>query len=312
MLPEVGLLIFMSNNTKNTPLRLEKSCANKEKISQDGKMADWIEDLYPVEEKFIEMCKKKGVNYSFDMTARENFYYETLNYTTYGKSFIMHPLQPELAMKQTYDAIADVCEIKAFSNVLKQRVKSGCSIKWNIANEKIDLPSKPFSVIVLPGENKIKEKVCIDKLRQIEKKDKLVIYKPHPFTNIETLKELAEIVKIDNERILPLEVHLHSVMTESSKVYTTHLSESCAYAVALKKPIEPIDIVSSRELSSFVFINYHLFFNEKAWEILDRMFSSPKSGIIDLELDKNWEEKMEDYFQYTLETRQRIKDFYVQ
>tara|TARA_R100000152_G_C6758067_1_gene181930 strand:- start:1152 stop:1484 length:333 start_codon:yes stop_codon:yes gene_type:complete len=101
-------------------------------------------------------------------------------------------------------------------------------------------------------------------------------------------------------------------MQKAKHIYTTHISESAVYASVLGKKIEPIDVWNNVMHGSFACINSHLFDNQHhVKKYIDKCFSSYKSGIINPNIDKNWKEKVDKYFDYICKKRDVYKNWFI-
>ena len=66
---------------------------------------------------------------------------------------------------------------------------------------------------------------------------------------------------------------MYLYMKAADKVYTTHMSESAVYALALGKTIEPIDVHNRVHGSSYYSINVMLFRRQSEGdELINRIF----------------------------------------
>ena len=105
---------------------------------------------------------------------------------------------------------------------------------------------------------------------------------------------------------------MYYYLQKAKGVYTTHISESCLYGVILGKDTQPIDVWNNIQRGSFYCINNHLLYHQKyARGYVNKTFSCYKSGIINPELDKNWKEKVDKYFDYILEKRSLYKNWFI-
>ena len=105
---------------------------------------------------------------------------------------------------------------------------------------------------------------------------------------------------------------MYYYMQKAKKVYTTHISESAVYASILGKPIEPIDTWQNVAQGSFYCINNHLFTHQHhIKDFVNKSFSSYKSGIFNPDIDKNWKEKVDKYFDYICKKRDVYEGWFV-
>ena len=146
-------------------------------------------------------------------------------------------------------------------------------------------------------------------MKQISKNHKHnVWFKPHPITKHQFIGELQDF--FGEEAILHRDMDLYHFLVNSKKVYTTHVSESALYSVVLGKDIEPIDVWQTVHRGSFHHINSKLY-DTKSTEWINKTFSSPKSGIINPNVDKDWKKKVDQYFEYILAKRHYYKDWFI-
>ena len=80
----------------------------------------------------------------------------------------------------------------------------------------------------------------------------------------------------------------------------------------LGKDTQPVDVWNNIQRGSFYCINNHLLYHQdKAKEYINKTFSSYKSGIINPELDKNWQEKVDKYIDYICAKRNKYKNWFL-
>ena len=74
---------------------------------------------------------------------------------------------------------------------------------------------------------------------------------------------------------------MYYYLQKAQNVYTTHISESCAYAVVLGKYTQPIDVWNNIQRGSFYCINNHLFYHQlHGKKYINKTFSNPKFSAI--------------------------------
>lgn len=281
-------------------------------IGADLVYNDDLNLLKPVEKRFIDLCVSEGIEYSHDCTANENPFFKTLNYTSFCGMFIMHPLQFELTLFQTYDAKADNKQPIGHLDWIKNKIDNKNISKYTNKKENsinFDLIKHAKSLVVLPGGNKFNSQIDKNKLAFLCRSyGKNLLIKPHPVSEdafIDSLKIYGvKSILVDKN------VDLYSLLNKVNKVYTTHISETSLTSLLLGKKIEPIDKVDRRLIGSFSHINHFLFTEREPLNVIDSIFASPKSGIIQPNVDKNWEEKMEQYFEYILQKRDIQRGYY--
>lgn len=271
-------------------------------------------DFNEVESYFLKKCASVGIKSSNDCTANENTYFDTMNYTSYSGMFIMHPLCFSETIFQITDAIADRCKptghIKNISDRLNNRVQSKYQRK-----DGVDLPVRNYSdfnsIVVLAGSNKVYEHTSTKKLRKLDRVfGSEVLVKPHPITTDDIISDLRS--SFDDIQIADKMDDLYTLIDLSEKVYTTHISETALTSLILGKEIEPIDPFAVRLNGSFSHINRVCFSHEAPVEVLDSAFASPKSGVINPLVDKDWKSKMDEYFDYIMAQRKRQAKHYLE
>ena len=271
-----------------------------------------LDELEQVEGYTIRKCSELDIETSYDVLAEEMPYFKTMAYTEFATNFYMQPLNQKLRNEMMVDAFNDnVKKPDDWSSYLINNVLKKSVNKYQHRKDKTDKwPAKDY-LVILPGSNKVKTNVCLNRLQFISKQHGNNIYfKPHPITTHQIIGELKDF--FGEENILPRDVDMYYYMQKAKKVYTTHISESAVYAAVLGKRIEPIDIWNNIDHGSFACINNYLFTNQdNVKEYINRVFSSPKSGIINPAIDKNWKEKVDKYFDYICGKRDIYKDWFI-
>ena len=276
------------------------------------KKAENIKPLEEVERYFLEKIDDLGWEASYDVIAQEMPYFKTMGYTSYARCFIFQPLNLDIRSQQIRDAYADQGhEIKDFVSYFTANVNNKESNKYQDRGQNFDDYPLREILVVLPGSNKLKERTCLNKLKKIvnDHGDR-VWFKPHPITTHQVIGELKDI--FGDNTILPRDIDMYYYLKFASKVYTTHISESAMYAVALGKKIEPIDVLNGIERGSFYNINRFLFeHQDNGTEWINKTLSSPKSGFVCPDLDDNWRETVDQYIEYIQEKRQKYQNWFI-
>jgi hypothetical protein len=151
--------------------------------------------LFEVEEYVKKVAQNYKIELSYDVTAKEDLYFKTINYTTYAGFFILHPLCFEQSMRQMMDAYADNCKIKKGGHI--------GYIKKSILNNKnfskysfsfMDDQKPKDALVVLTGANKLKKHSCVGKIQSIIDKHgkENVLFKKHPISDNKAYEELSE------------------------------------------------------------------------------------------------------------------------
>jgi hypothetical protein len=283
----------------------------KERIGHLKKSKN-LEPLKEVEGYVLDKLKDLGIEPSYDVIAQEMPYFRTMGYTSYATCFLFQPLNVQFRSQQMRDAWDDQDhEIKDFASYFKDNVNQKLANKYQDRDQDTEKYPVREYLVVLPGSNKIKDKTCLNKLKHIHKThgDK-VWFKPHPITTHKVIGELKDIFGEDN--ILPRDIDMYHYLKFSLKIYTTHISESAMYGVALGKEIEPIDVMNGIEMGSFYSINRFLFeHQENGIEWINKTLSSPKSGIICPALDQNWKDTVDIYLEYTQKRRLKFESWFI-
>jgi hypothetical protein len=105
---------------------------------------------------------------------------------------------------------------------------------------------------------------------------------------------------------------MYYFLENAERIYSTHISESVLYAVALGKEVQPTDVYNMMERGSFFHLNHPLYDNQefgKEW--INKTFSSYKSGVINPSVDKDWKNKVDSYIQYITEKREKYKGWFI-
>lgn len=277
------------------------------------KKNDKLNDLEQVERYVIKKCKELGLEHSYDVIAEEMPYFRTMGYTEYATNFMMQPLNLKMRMGQVTDAYDDnVDDVQDWASYFRANIESKTANKYQERNEEFERYGNKSVLVVLPGSNKLKSNCCLNKLIAIAKEHKGDIYfKPHPITTHAVIGEIKDL--FGEEAILPRDIDVYHFLQKAEKVYTTHISETALYAIMLGKQVEPIDVWNSIHQGSFYTINAPLFDNkDNGDEWVNRVFSSPKSGIINPVIDLDWRSKVDQYFEYIFNKRKYYKGWYLE
>ena len=173
-------------------------------------------DLEQVEGYVLRKCQEKGIEHSYDVMAEEMPYFKTMGYTEYAGSFYLQPLNFKMRNEQMIDAWYDTnVEIKDFSSWLVKKVVANNANKYEERTEEIDrYPAKDY-LVVLPGSNKLRENVCLNRLKHIvNKHGNNVLFKPHPITTHQIIGELKDF--FGEENILPKNVDICLLYTSDA------------------------------------------------------------------------------------------------
>ena len=206
------------------------------------KKNDSLYQLEQVEGYVIRKCQERGIETSYDVMAEEMPYFKTIGYTEYAGNFYLQPLNFKMRNEQMSDAWHhNTKDVADYASWLVKNVVDKNSNKYKHRTEEIDkYPAKDY-LVVLPGSNKLRENVCLNKLKHIvNKHGNNVLFKPHPITTHQIIGELKDF--FGEENILPKNVDMYYYMQKAKGVYSTQISESALYAAVLGKTIEPVDV----------------------------------------------------------------------
>lgn len=277
-----------------------------------------ILDLAEVEEVFEDMmlAKMPEIEISHDCTAYENPYFKTLNFTTYAGCFIIHPLNPDLALHQCIDAISDFDDTYAFNRYKAYFVNKVNNDNANKYTQVCVDPEKYVEeLIVPPGTDKLKKNyISMPKLAELRDTSSSLGIKPHPLTKESDWLEQKQFFN-DEERHINYHMNddLYLLLRKADTIHTSHLSESAIYAAVLHKNIGSIDNYFKINRSSFYHINSLIIGKQKEEAHINvlKAFSNYKSGIIQPLVDNNWLDKLEKYLDYIRKVRLSYKGLYV-
>ena len=271
-------------------------------------------ELENIEGYVIRKCSEYGIESSYDVLAEEMPYFKTIGYTEFATNFYLQPLNFKIRNEQFSDAWYDKCSKcpkEDYSSFLIDNILNNTANKYTNRKEDFDKYPPKDNLVVLPGSNKIKSNICLNRLRQIKKQHGDNIYfKPHPITTHQIIGELKDF--FGEQCILPRDIDMYYYMQKANKVYTTHISESALYAALLGKRIEPIDVWNGIQQGSFYTINNYLFeHQDNIKPFVNHVFSSYKSGIINPWVDKDWRKKVDQYMEYISKKRESYKNWFI-
>ena len=297
-------------------IRMFNRKANAKRIGT-LKKSKTLDHLIPVEEKMESLMNKymksDGIEFCYDVSAKEIPYFRTLAYTEWAHSLIIHPLCNELKVRQVADAKKGQTISDDWNGYFQQKVLNDKSNKYQDRTPSNDYKKKGI-LIVLPGSNRIKERTCLNKLNWIKNKyGDAVWFKPHPITTHTLIGEMKDMWGED--AILPRNINVYDFLVKADKVFTTYMSETALYAAVLGKKIEPIDVYQYVDSGSFYHYNKFLFDNcvsgESQEHWINSTFSNYRSGIFNPEVDRDWEHKIEQYFKYIIGERSKYKTWFI-
>ena len=173
-----------------------------------------------------------------------------------------------------------------------------------------DVPEGTEAVVVMLGANAFEKYTDSGRLRQIaDRHSGKVVFKPHPNYGHPSTSKVKGVVP-DAVFMNPL-ADLYEIIAKVDLVYASHCSESVLISMIDGKRVEPTDGFDMRLCGGYSHINNILFSSCDGLVEIDKIFASPKSGVICPEVDKDWRKKIDDYMAYIMTCRERQKGFYV-
>ena len=272
-------------------------------------------DLFPVEQYLQEVTKPKlqkhGIGLDYDCTAVEPFHFDTINYTTFAGMMIMHTFNFELSLRQMFEAhSAARGKYKGHVEYVAEQMQQHNNFSKYTFSEVVPAEAKKV-LVVLSGGNKLKKHVCVGKIQEIL--DRFgrdnVLFKKHPVSYDNIYEELSEY--LGGIHYADAYADLYALMRGSEHILTTFISESALVAKIMGKEIDHMDLLQNRETTSFGHINYFIFTMSDPLSWLDQAFSSPQSGVICPAIDRDWQQKIDQYIDYILSVRGFFKKGYV-
>ena len=273
-----------------------------------------LEHLRPVEKYFLKEVKKLSLEQDYDVVANEVPWFRTMSYTEFAHCFIMYPLSPIVKVRQMQEAYEDATEIKIdYIKYFKGRINNSVVNKYSHIKDR-SVPPRDH-LIVPVGSNKIKETVCMNKLRYIIQTngEDEVYLKPHPLTTHQIVGELRDM--LGENVVLNRDDNLYKLLVDAEVIHTSHRSESIVYAVSLGKEVDCIDVYQKAQEGSFFHIADGIFNHgpkvEDQQRYIQRSFNCYKSGIVNPELDDDWKTTIDKYLEYIMEVREEYRYKYL-
>ena len=265
--------------------------------------------LVEVEEYVQSKFPYKGIKLTYDCTALEELYFDTINYTTFAGFFMMPPMSFAQSIRQMADAYADTILPVGHIDWIKHKIEKEKNFsKYDFKTQTPSIAKE--ALIVLPGTNKLKKHCCVGKIQIVLNKHGRdnVLFKKHPISYNKEYEELDEYLGGIN--FADDDSNLFELIVGSDFIYSTMLSESALTAYILNKEVGHIDLLQNRNTASFAHVNYYLYSHPNPVEWANKTFASPKSGIIHPQIENNWMKKVDDYLEYIFELRDFYKEAY--
>lgn len=293
-------------------MKMNNEREKNNRIGPDLNKNDNLNFTKEVEAYFLAQMKNYPTSADYDVIADELPYFKTFNYTEYAHCVIIHPLQLELRVLQMDEAYEDNAEQKIdYISFFRDRILNNDPNKYK-DRKSVDEYQAREAIVALPGSNKLKDCICLNKMKYIRDiHGNNVWFKPHPMTQHKLVGEVMDIMGED--KVLPRNCNLYELMKDEKTkvVYSSMLSESAMYAIALDKKLEPTDVYNKMPRASFYHINKYLFFNKNPKDWVNRAFNSHKSGVICPLIDPDWRKKVDDYLEYAHNLRNRYKNKFI-
>lgn len=279
----------------------------RERIGDTIKKSETLHHLKDCEKYFLKLARKYKIEHAYDVVANEVTYFKTIQYTEWAHCFSMNPLTQELRVKQMEDARHNEVDKYDFLGYFRDKVKNKTSNKYQ------DIKSKPLEqrdhLIVPVGSNKLKDAICLNKLCFLrDKYDGNIWFKPHPLTTHALIGELRDIL---GDMVLDRSHDVYALLESAETVHTSHMSETCVYAVAMGKDVDMIDVMDKAREGSFYHINRMMFLSSDPAATIQSCLNGVECGIVNPEIQDDWRQRMDQYFEYIFEEREKRKYHYV-
>jgi hypothetical protein len=281
----------------------------KQRIGPKLKKSQFLDSLEEVEDFFITSSMERGYDNAYDVVASENPCFKTLSYTEWGGNFMVMPLNNDLKRDMILDSlISNVGDVFRWDEYYREVVANKAANKYSNRNTTNKVARK--SLIVPVGTNKFIDVLDIDKIADICKRESTYV-KPHPITTHEYIGLLMD--RCGEGSILKRDDDLYAMMINSSKIYTTHYSESMLYAAMLNKDIDVVDRLGRHFQAGFWHFNSFILRTPKEARIpqLNKILSSHHSGVFNPRIEKDWKNKMTMFLDYMDERRRHFEGVFI-
>ena len=267
----------------------------------------FLGELKQVEDYFVDGCIERGLDAVYDITADENPDFKTMGYTEWASSFIAYPLNNNLRKDMITDAELDNVEVIDWSSYFDSVIESNNANKYTDRQKPRQIPRK--NLVVLVGSNVMREIVSLVKLVEIKDRGD-VYFKPHPLTTHEIIGIMKD--NLGEENVLPRDLDMYHFLNKAEKVYGTYYTEAMLYASVQEKDIEPIELRHRGERAGFFHLNRWLFrLKGNKRDRINKMLSSPCSGVFNPRIDKDWRNKVDLFLDYMMEQKEFFNGWYI-
>ena len=276
-----------------------------------GKTNSYRNIMKECEKFLIDEIEKYETVVVYDMNFSEQPFFSTLNYTSLGEMFYIHPLSPETSNFQMESCFIDREPIKTdYFEYFKEKYSYEYMNKYE--NQKERSINEFDAIVVLPGQNKLFNTVCINKLRYIvHEHGHRVVFKFHPLTKEDAQKNFIRLLP-NNACFVNGDESVYDYIKDADIVYTSHNSDSAFASVCLEKTISPIDSFQMKVHGTFAAINHFLFSHMNRKEIINMILNNYRSGLFVPNLNDDWRERMSKYLEYIHEKRDMFKKYYIE
>ena len=275
-----------------------------------GKTNSFINIMKECEEFLINKIEKYETVVVYDMNFPEQPFFSTLNYTSLGEMFYIHPLSPETSNFQMESCFIDREPIKTdYFEYFKEKYSNEYMNKYE--NQKERSINEFDAVVVLPGQNKFNT-ICINKLRYIvHEHGYRAVFKFHPLTKDDGQKDFIRLLP-NNTCFVDGNESVYDYIKDADIVYTSHNSDSAFASVCLGKTISPIDSFQAKVHGTFAAINHFLFYHTNRKETINMILNNYRSGLFVPNLNDDCRERMSEYLEYIHEKRDMFKKYYIE
>ena len=275
-----------------------------------GKTNSFINIMKECEEFLINKIEKYETVVVYDMNFPEQPFFSTLNYTSLGEMFYIHPLSPETSNFQMESCFIDREPIKTdYFEYFKEKYSNEYMNKYE--NQKERSINEFDAVVVLPGQNKFNT-ICINKLKYIvHEHGYRAVFKFHPLTKEDGQKDFIRLLP-NNTCFVDGNESVYDYIKDADIVYTSHNSDSAFASVCLGKTISPIDSFQAKVNGTFAAINHFLFYHTNRKETINMILNNYRSGLFVPNLNDDWRERMSEYLEYIHEKRDMFKKYYIE
>ena len=225
--------------------------------------------------------------------------------------FYIHPLSPETSNFQMESCFIDREPIKTdYFEYFKEKYSNEYMNKYE--NQKERSINEFDAVVVLPGQNKLFDTVCINKLRYVvHEHGHRAVFKFHPLTEEDVQKDFAKLLP-SNTCFVNGDESVYDYIKDADIVYTSHNSDSAFASLCLGKTISPIDSFQAKIHGTFAAINHFLFYHTNRKETINMILNNYRSGLFVPNLNDDWRERMSEYLEYIHEKRDMFKKYYIE